>query len=312
MQSKRWTFTWNNPGDSRPHYDAPQMDYLVYQGEVGAQQTPHIQGYVRFSSRKRLAQVKRILGTEAVHCEIARGTEEDNRNYCTKPETRAWGPIEHGTYQQEEGRQGRRSDLTKACEMIKKGEPLSAVAADCSETFVRYHNGLIKLQATTAPLPPLERTVQVLVLWGPTGTGKTHRALTSHPDAYVACAGRDPWGMYRGQKAVIFDEFDYRRWSIQDMNRYLDKWRCQLDARYNDRYAEWTHVVICTNLDPFQFWPDEPNQNLRQAFFRRISPPFGGHTEVLSRMQRVDIFGEIHPPPPPSPPPTPDPLQSNE
>lgn len=296
-QSKRWAFTWNNPGEQRPVWAPTDMEYLVYQGERGANGTEHIQGYVRFNRRVRLSQAKRLLDANAIHLAVARGNEEQNRTYCTKEDTRLWGPVEHGAYAAEEGRQGRRTDIKECTDAITAGLPMKEVALRHPEIYVKYHVGLNQFKAISAPLPALRREVQVLCLWGPTGTGKTYRARMAHPEAYIATPGRDPWGLYRGENCVIFDEFDYRRWTIQEMNRYLDVWRCQLDARYNDRYAEWTRVVICSNLDPTQFWPDEPNQRLRQSIFRRmLDPPLGGQVEVLSQMQPVSLFGTIWPP----------------
>jgi len=78
-----------------------------------------------------------------------------------------------------------------------------------------------------------------------------------------------PLGSYRGEKEILFDEFDHELWPITAMNRYLDKWRCLLDARYNDRYAAWERVVICANSNP-QSWYPSAAPLLLDAFRRRI------------------------------------------
>lgn len=279
MQSKRWCFTWNNAGQSRPAYNAIEMDYLVYQGEVGANGTSHVQGYVRFRTKRRLSAVKTLLGSDSIHVEIAKGTEGDNRRYCTKDEGRLWGPVEHGTFVEGEGTKGRRTDLLAATNMIKQGSTMKEVADQHSEVFVKYHQGLIQLSHAVRPLPPISRTVHVQVLWGPTRTGKTHRVLHTYQDIYQVVPGRDPWGLYKGQKVILFDEFDSSQWPITSMNRFLDKWRCPLDCRYHNLYAEWELVVICSNSSPESWYLNE-SYPLIQAFQRRL--------EVITIVESID------------------------
>ena len=86
MQSTRWVFTLNNPTQDEISTlsHLPQCaTYLVFGEEVGASGTPHLQGFIIFSSRKRLSSVRQIVGTRA-HCETAKGTSQQARAYCCK------------------------------------------------------------------------------------------------------------------------------------------------------------------------------------------------------------------------------------
>jgi hypothetical protein len=86
MQSTRWVFTLNNPTQDEISTlsHLPQCaTYLIFGEEVGASGTPHLQGFIIFSSRKRLASVRQIVGTRA-HCETAKGTSQQARDYCCK------------------------------------------------------------------------------------------------------------------------------------------------------------------------------------------------------------------------------------
>lgn len=257
----------------------PSMEYSVW-GRDRAPETgrEHYHVYVRFSSRKRMQTVLNEIGLDgaACHAEAAKGTEQDCRDYCWKQgnnDKESHGFIEagpeFGAFKPDAGKAGKRSDLEEIAEGIKSGASLKDIAESHPSDYIRYHSGIQALHALSAPRPPLERAVQILVLWGPTGTGKTHRVMHAYPDIYSVKPGRDPWGTYRGEAQILFDEFDYEKWSLQDMNRYLDKWRCLLDARYQDRYAVWTLVAICANSPPNSWWPNAAPL-LMDAFLRRV------------------------------------------
>lgn len=251
-RSARWTFTVNNPCDWRPLWRPGPMAYLVWQLERGAEgQTPHIQGYVRFAARKDLRAAKNCINCVHAHMEVARGTEEQNREYCTKEETRLEAGEEHGEFQADQGKQGRRSDLEAIADKIKKGVTLKEIAKDHPSDYIRYHTGLAVYAEMVGPSPALARPLEILVLWGPSATGKTHRAMHLMPDAYVVVGcGRDPFGRYTGEKDLLLDEFQAEDWKLPVLLRILDKWKMPLDCRYRDRYAEWTRVIICSNRDP--------------------------------------------------------------
>lgn len=269
--SARWTFTFNNPPPGFELSIDDDVDYLVYQIERGS--TTHVQGYLRFKSRKRFTTALNWLhgkGMDGVHIEAAKGTEEDNKNYCTKNDTRIEGPFEFGNYKGDSGKQGKRSDLEKIAKDLQEGRELKEIAIEHPADFIRYHGGIQAMQLLIAPQPSLTREISTVILWGNTGTGKTHRIMHSYPNIYSVKPGRDPWGSYRGEKEILFDEYDYEKWSLQEMNRFCDKWRCLLDARYRDRYAEWNKVFILANSNPRSWWP-MATQMLLDAFYRRLT-----------------------------------------
>lgn len=150
------------------------------------------------------------------------------------------------------------------------GKTVQEIAVLHPNQFIKFHAGIKELVHLVAPLPPLRRTVTVTVLWGSTGTGKTYRTTEKYPDSYMVEPGRDPWGGYRGQEVIVFDEFDPTKWSIQEMNRYLDIYRLQLNCRYQNKYAFWGKVYILSNSPPERWYYAFDNE-LQAAFLRRIT-----------------------------------------
>jgi len=192
------------PNDYRPAFKPDDMAFMCYGIERGEQNgTEHIQGYVRFLTRRRFNTAKRIIGGDhqcEPHVEHCKGTELQNREYCFKQDGEH---FQQGEFQPDFGMQGRRSDLDDLAQAALSGTSLRDIATRFPTSFIRYHRGIQSLIETTAPMPALERQVEVLILWGPTGTGKTHRTLHAWPTIYGAKPGRDPWGATEGEGDFI-------------------------------------------------------------------------------------------------------------
>lgn len=283
-RTQRWTFTVPNPDTWRPTFDCSSMSYLVWEMETcPTTGTPHIQGYVRMTTRKTLNTMRTLLHPN-VHLEPARGTEEENKTYCSKDRAAAgldWG--EEGQYDPTM-RQGRRSDLKAATDAIASGATKKTLAQDFPEVYAKYGGNLDKMISLSAPPPPRLRTLTTTILWGQPGTGKTWRVYNQFEDCYFVKPGRDPWGSYDGQATICFDEFDDTLWPVTDMNTYLDIYRCELNCRYSNKWAYWTRVFIISNIDPATFYMFT-RESQRAAFHRRIT----NTVEVLNQAQVIDL-----------------------
>lgn len=87
--SKNWCFTLNNWTEPELQHISDYASsnvtvvYLVAGREIGDSGTPHLQGFVCFSGRKALAQVRSEISARA-HFEPSRGTPEEASTYCKK------------------------------------------------------------------------------------------------------------------------------------------------------------------------------------------------------------------------------------
>lgn len=84
-QSRHWVFTLNNYNDEDEAtiQALAGVDYLVYGRETGEAGTPHLQGFISFTNRKRFLQVRNLLGGRA-HVERMLGTANQAATYCKK------------------------------------------------------------------------------------------------------------------------------------------------------------------------------------------------------------------------------------
>lgn len=87
QRARRWCFTIFKEGeeerDWKNIFGGNPINYMI----VGEETCPttqriHYQGYVRFNNRMYFSKLKRMVPT--AHLEIARGTERENKRYCSK------------------------------------------------------------------------------------------------------------------------------------------------------------------------------------------------------------------------------------
>jgi hypothetical protein len=115
-RGRNWCFTLNNytPEDldrlSTPNDSAI---YMIYGKEVGASGTPHLQGTVCWKDRKRLTQVKKLVGE--AHCTVTRFLAQ-SIEYCKKD-----GDVTEWGVPPKDEAPGKRSDMEDFKASVKEG-----------------------------------------------------------------------------------------------------------------------------------------------------------------------------------------------
>lgn len=152
---KRWCFTINNP-ISEPALHS-SLSYLVYGRETAPTTgTPHLQGYLESKQNVRITGLHKLPGFESAHFLRARGTPEQNRDYCTK----GGDFVEFGTIS---GGKGSRTDLTHIRDIISE-QPnrsgLKRIADEHPGDFIRYHRGIERMVELYKKPPPANNSIE--------------------------------------------------------------------------------------------------------------------------------------------------------
>lgn len=115
-QAKNWVFTLNNYTDADIERlgNLPDNDvsYVLFGREVGENGTPHLQGFISCTSRKRMAAIKLLIGGNP-HVEVCRNIAA-SLIYCKKD----GNFTEHGELSRT---QGKRTDIDAFKEDVKAG-----------------------------------------------------------------------------------------------------------------------------------------------------------------------------------------------
>lgn len=263
--------------------------YGVGQVEEGSHL--HFQFYVQMSKRTTLNAMKKINGS--AHWETARGSPSQNKQYCTKADTRRAGPWEVG----ESSGQGRRTDLEAAAAMIDEGAHMRDVADSFPSTFIRYHRGLRAyqdLKMSGGPRDLMAEGPEVWVFWGATGTGKSHRAFTTWPDAYRKTTSDKWWDGYRGQETVVFDDFKGSSMKLQDFQLVVDKYPLDIEVKGGFVPLSAKRYVFTSNRHPSEWYSREADPD--GSVMRRIEDycqKQGRLIHCLGRWGQAEVEAEV-------------------
>lgn len=266
-QSSNWMFTINNPSAN----DIPKQwgtKFAVWQLERGEQGTLHLQGYVRFASNKRLNALK-TLCPEA-HWEIRKGNHEQAYEYVTKEDTRVEGPWSEG----EVPKQGKRSDLESLKESVDKGLKEAELFDEHWKSMLKYYKGVKHYTF----LKSKDRNFKsyVTVLHGDAGTGKSHWAHNTFPNAFHLMKGESEarlwWDGYDGQEAVIIDEFCSKMMPFIYWKKLCDAYPFNVEIKGGTVKFNSKHIIFTSNDEPSTWYRKvrDMNEKNDNAFKRRI------------------------------------------
>jgi len=263
---KNWCFTINSPvPEDEVKLNTVEVQYMVWQVEAGT--NIHIQGYVQLLSRKTLKGIKQFLVPRG-HYEAARGSPEDNRTYCTKPESRVRPGMERGTIITP----GQRTDLIQFRDAIKNGATDAQLINDNFNEYVKYHRVVERIRM--AFRQPRNWEMDVKVFWGRSGSGKTRRAQEEAGDSFYFLSKGDNgqitwWDGYEGQNSVIIDDFyGWLPWTF--VLRLLDRYPFNVQIKGGSVPFTSHKIFITSNSNPNTWYKNVPNNDMT-PLLRRIT-----------------------------------------
>lgn len=255
-----WCFTLNNYSDEEEGFiqEIPfdSFRYLVYGKEIGDdKKTPHLQGFVLFSSMKSLSQVKKFLGTDRVHLEPQRGTSIQAASYCKKDGNfveLGLHPPQDPSDQGPKGREFWQEQLSHAKDNeIDKCHP---------EVQLRLYSALIKIRDANIPKP---QPISELDFWwfvGPSGSGKSKTAREENPDAYLKDINKW-WDSYDGEDCVLIDEWgpSDERLHANQLKKWCDHHPFSAEVKGGRRVLRPKKIVVTSNWTIEECFLEENN-----------------------------------------------------
>lgn len=259
-QARSCCFTLNNYTEEEfVSIKSWKCSYLVVGKEVGENGTPHLQGYVEWSSPKKFSTLKKLNGR--IHWELRRGTSKQASDYCKKD----------GNFYEagEINEQGSRSDLNEVTKYIMDNRPTpEMVMMAYPVAFAKYHKSLSEMCNMIRSKPRTEKP-RVFWLWGKAGTGKTRAAMSYKPDDTYVKDGTKWWNGYHGQSVIVIDDMvppapnttEYR-----SLLRWIDRYQCQVELKGAYVHLNSPVIFITSEYAP----EDKYMENTLEQLIRRL------------------------------------------
>ena len=296
-EAKRWCFTINNPNEEDIELligtdaDGAQaklenVQYLIFQEERGENGTLHWQGFMILKTKKRLSWIKRNINGRA-HWEVARGTNEQARDYCRKDDTYTGG-IRHefGSLPVREDKKS--SELRKQAadelDVVKEGYKRPSEI----DSMTLMQCGFIPAfkELTADILGPYRPDLKIITMIGPPGTGKSYAIQKLCPGAGRCIMGNNGvWFQNPTADTMVFEEF-CGQIQLQRMLQFLDTYPLALEVKGGMRPAMYKTVIITSNTTPDNWYKgDDAGQpgkrtDAIKALWDRIGYSGGGYVPV--------------------------------
>lgn len=231
MQAKRWVFTINNyTSEVENRLKELDCEWIIFGHEKGENGTPHLQGAVIFSGKRRLTALGKLFPW---HLEVMRGSPQDSKTYCTKEDPVHY--FEKGIMppgQEQRGGEAAKRKWEQAFELAKNGD-FDEIPRDL---WIRHMHSFKQIYADNKKDPSMEdcsdKDLKARFLWlcGPSGTGKSHTARRISKE--LGC--EDPymkdlnkwWNGYTHQKVTIIEEAAPKQceYLASYFKKWADKW----------------------------------------------------------------------------------------
>lgn len=236
--------------------------------------------------------VKNVMGNK-IHLEETQGNKQQVEDYINKRgafEEKGETILAKASIGELKGKQGTRTDLEKAYEMIKDGyTPKDILRINVNMFRLRNHIEemyyMYKVDNT-----PAKRDIKVIVCNGESGTGKTYNAyinqskLHGEDNVYKVTDYKHGFDRYNGESILILDE--YRGgFAYHTLLTLLDCYKSDVPARYSNKVTLWDTVYISTVL---------PVEKIYSKMVDKADEAYDSISQLLRRITEFRYHYIIH------------------
>lgn len=233
---------------------------------MGASGTPHMQGFINCNKPYNIPELKQQLG-DRYHFERARGTDKDNRTYCSKDGKY----FEHGRLT---GTSSRSNPSAVSEDFIRhmdqRGELREFMELHPTE-WIRMGSTMLRNYLSTKS--PEERpNISVKWIYGPPGIGKSRYAHQQYAGAYIKESRSIWWNNYKLEKEVIIDDFGPKSIDINHLLKWFDRYKCFVQTKGGMLPLLADKFIVTSNYSPEECFrlDDGRDHPQLEALLRRV------------------------------------------
>ena len=190
----------------------------------------------------------------------------------------------------------KKEDRTKALfDLAKNGKTMLELAEHDPLTWTRAHRALNEYNMLRTP--KRNHQMEIIVLYGPTGTGKSRWCHETYPDAYWKTRSNGTnnwWCAYEGEETVIMDEFyGWLPWGF--LLTLCDCYPMMVEAKGRSMRFTSKRIIFTTNKWPAFWYRDEYDFS---PFVRRVNTWKYVAMEGTLTYNDYETFKNVHEPRP--------------
>lgn len=265
-QHRKYLLTINNPLDVGLDHQAIKdilatlnPDYWAMCDEIASTGTPHTHVYIVRQSKIRFRTIKSKFPT--AHIDAAYGSSSECKDYLlkqgkyagtAKAETSVAGTFEEfGTLPEDDKETSINDKKQHLLTLIEQGKSNAEIIKEMPE-YVFHEKDLegIRQSLLQQKYQHEFRQMEVSYIYGPDSKALTeliYEQVGIDQLYRVPLAGKMnhciQWDSYQSQDVILFEEFQSEI-GYEEMVRYLQKYPLMLSARFRDRVACFTKVII--------------------------------------------------------------------
>jgi hypothetical protein len=258
---------------------------LIVGTEKGAEGTEHLQCYIAFVNNVRFNTFKKLV--PRAHIEIAKGSSEENRVYCSKD-----GNFEEfGDCPTDGGSQVKKDRWEEARELARKGQ----FDDIDSELYLRYRNNMHSIFDDACVARECISELEHLWITGSTGCGKSRYCWETFPGAY-----RKPlnkwWDHFTNQDVVIIEDVDpsHEKWLGGLLKLWSDHYPFIAERKGGSRQIRPKRVIITSNYSIVEVFTDEQMHLPLMRRFKQKTIVNGELVDHEVRSHNCVIYGLVY------------------
>lgn len=276
-KSRDWCFTSFNLENYEKFKNIKNSEYVIYQVETCPETNKkHLQGFIQFKNPRSMSGIKKLLKDNQIHLQTRYSTVENAINYCKKDDSRDnnYERIEYGNANMNDNK-GKRNDLNEMYNMIKNGCTIDEIKEYNPSAYIRYYKAFDRLyNDEQSKLCGEFKNIEVNILYGNAGTGKTSYIMQKHGanNVYKLEKGNNDnlwFDGYKGQEVLLIDDF-YGWIKYSKILNLIDGYKMMLEIKGGVTYSNWKYIYITSNESPEKWY----KQGLTKALNRRIDNIF--------------------------------------
>lgn len=286
-RARNWCFTLNNyTMEEVEEINDIECDYRIFGYEVGECGTEHVQGYIQFTKKLALTAVKKLIPRAHWEMQSKNSSALEAAEYCRK---------DGDFYEQGEiSCTGDRKDLDAIKDKINNGETtVDKIVMEFPVLYHQYGRTLSKIEDIVLRKKWRTEMTKGIWYWGPTGVGKSHKALENyHPDThYLVPQDNGWWDGYKQQETVVFNDFRGEL-SYNFMLNLVDKFPFSVKRRGREPLPFISkYVIVTSSLSPEKVYKNRDSEDKIEQLLRRFevinittrgSKVVKGNTETLT------------------------------